>query len=486
MITCNLPTYRYFSNDVGAPLAIIIYVTVSIICSFTCHLLIESRRIALIYCDEKNDEQGMDQKADSILVEDTVKIVVSSQNQNSIDTTPLIDADRNDFHPISTGNDRNERIESNRSRHELITYADVTRSLIGDRVGTIIEFAIIILHILFATGLVICILDTVEDLINFDDNAYRYVTSLILLPLLATLSQITWLHDLWQLSAIALSIYAFGVIGCSLYSSTSVNHDGNRPAPDDVWDFRWDGFFSFTGTAVYALEGIGLVLPTAYSMIHQEDVSEVVCSGVLAYGFVTISYAVTVYMGGGGGLERDDDCDIVVNCIGPDSLKTVVQIMLILALIMTHPVFLFPATEMLEVKLTNWNAESSPESSIISIDSGSISQEDDSSYVAHETISSAVRQLITKQPSLRVGLVSISIIIGSLVTSFDSFSAFVGSILLVFAGFILPTVLYYKARLLSNDPLDTKMFAILAFIFMFGMVIMVIGGTTSFLDLIGY
>ena len=466
-----------FSNDVGAPLAIIIYILVSCLCSVTCHLLVESRRIALKYA-----------KDDDLRQLDHTEIVSMSDNSpDSFDSMPLLIGGHLTFQPEQeeTENQNNISHENDSARHKLITYADVARTLIGNRAGTTIEFVIIILHVLFATGLVICILDTAEDLFAVNEKYYRYIFGMILFPLLAALSQISWLHDLWQLSAIALSIYTLGVIGCSVYSSISVNHAGNRPAPDDAWDFHWDGVFTFTGTAVYALEGIGLVLPTAYSMTHPEDASKIVCSGVLSYGLVTITYAIIVYLGGGGGLEKDDDCDIVVNCIGPDALKSAVQIMLVLALVMTHPVFLFPATEMLEVKITKYIQESHETSNFINTDDVVSLADDDSTYIAHETISSPGAKIIMKMPKLRVGLVSISIIIGSIVTSFDSFSAFVGSILLVFAGFLLPVVLYYKARILSKDPLDNKTKTLLVFIFIFGAVLMTVGGISSFLDMIG-
>ena len=467
-------------NEVGIPLGIIIFSLISVICSYSCNLLVESKRIAII-----SQQRG------------------ENQTLYDTDTTDSLLPNEGDDEPISSGSPCRVFGDSHTDRSKkIITYGDVARTLIDERAEKTIQFSIIFMHILFATGLLICTQDVLENLLEYDGEYYRYIIGLVIFPIVSGLSQISWLQNMWQLSALALVTYIVGVIGCSLFSALS-QHGTDRPAPDDMWDFHWSGVWGFTGTSVYALEGIGLVLPTMHSMSEPKNASPVVCSGIILYAFLTISYATLVYAGGGGGLEKDDECDIVVNCIDPHGLRTAVSIALVSGLLMTHPVFLYPATQMLEVELSGQSCDDqchdhnntisnttleplivvnqhSASAEVISNDNNNLE------CLPEDSVSVNSLRIVKKNRLLRVSLCFATVLIGTIVHSFDSFSALVGSVFLSLAGFILPSILYYKALEIEyEESIPIFITAKLFLLFTFGIVLMLFGGTTAFIDLVG-
>lgn len=282
--------------------------------------------------------------------------------------------------------------------------------------ASITQGTIISLHVLFTAGLVIVICENMSPILLFLLRDYthgdanqetteqeaeaeaedrdRIIMTVILLPTISLLLQIPWLQDMWIISALGLFVYGAGVIGSTLYSAIltiresleeegggdgdegvlflpTENYDNEEndmsshssllstslSIPNDLWEWKWNGIPTFVGSAVYALEGINLSLPTAHSMDDPHKAKLVVCTAVASYGLLTLSFASMGYAGGLGGSpganhDSAEECDVVTNCIVPEELRTVIRVALSLAL--TIPIMLYPATEMLEVALMDW------------------------------------------------------------------------------------------------------------------------------------
>ena len=349
-------------GHVGLPLGALIYATVAVACAFSCHLLLRAREAAREGAGGYNLHDCAGELADADTDVDIGVFVAPA------------DKARQSF-PC-----------------HLVTYGDLSDLLLGPVMATVTRWTIISLNILFTAGLVIVICENLggylSDRYGGDDGeedddvmAYRRAVGLVLLPIVSLLVQITWLQDMWTVSALGLAVYSIGVVGSTLYSaigtirasdsqvssyqysdqSGSELYTGSSGRmPTDLWEFGWDGVGAFLGSAVYALEGINLALPTVHSMRTPSEGTEVVCSAILLYGAVTLTFAAVGYaggLGGGPGTGRtQEECDVVTGCLQPPSLRATLQLALSAAMVLSIPVMLYPSTEMLEVMLTDWRA----------------------------------------------------------------------------------------------------------------------------------
>mmetsp|Transcript_710 Transcript_710/g.2097 ORF Transcript_710/g.2097 Transcript_710/m.2097 type:complete len:382 (-) Transcript_710:557-1702(-) len=375
----------------------------------------------------------------------------------------------------------------------------------------------------------------------------------MILPLVIILLQIPWLQDMCFISALGLGVYSVGVIGSTIYSAIGTIREGGggdtfgRGIPEDLWEFKWDGIPAFIGSAVYALEGISLAMPTAHSMKHTHHADCVVTGAVLLYGLVTIFFASIGYAGGlGGGLGTGlsaEECDVVTNCITPPGLRSTIQNALSVAMLLGIPVMLYPATEMLEVMMTDKREELKamnppPESEVSMVEyphcsgrneskRGPVKRLDSTTYLMDEggRASSSVKLCHTdygvhgtsyvqhededfadeepfphhhhhnlavddgysqqKSWKLRLFLAILVVFLGLAgARSFTLFSGLVGAVGLTFAGFVLPVLIYVRAAQRSGLRVSTPMKIMLAMLGGFGVINMVVGGTGSLVELV--
>jgi type IV secretory pathway TrbD component len=343
---------------------------------------------------------------------------------------------------------------------------------------------------------------------------------------------------MWIISALGLLVYSVGVIGSTIYSAAS---DPNPPS--DIWKFKASAAPSFIGSAVYALEGINLALPTVHSMKKQEDGVKVVCSAVVMYAVLTLLFGAIGYAGGLGGgpdtLYSRAECDVVTRCISPQSLQSLLRVALSVAMLLSVPAMLFPATEMLEVAITELRARvrqrrerkrqqklahqqsfppyksyqspgeilletpnnipdasranameqkrqdelpnhgTEPDTWYHSLEEKLASIDDDGLHTAGSI------HLIEKNWKLRVGLAIWIMGLAIAVPSFTLFSALVGAVGLSFAGFILPCVLYLKGLQDTHEPIQYPILTVTGFLMAFGLYNMTVGGWSAFKDVLG-
>jgi amino acid permease len=220
-------------GQVGLILGVIIYIIVSLLCSLSCYYLLEAREVTEHYL--------------------------------------LFDPARpGDYKPAYDGQNQTDQAKTAAASkpHHLVTYGDLADVLLGHTMASITRWTIIILNILFTAGLVIVICENLSDLAQDEQGAMaaRRAVGLCLLPAVAAFLQIPWLQDMWIISLVGLAVYTIGVIGSTLYSAilTISGEENGRGVPDGLWDVHWGGVTTFVGSAVYAMEGINLALPTVH------------------------------------------------------------------------------------------------------------------------------------------------------------------------------------------------------------------------------
>lgn len=475
---------------VGLVLAAVIYLSVALGCSFSCYLLLRAREITADFLEKPK----------------VFGVALGTSNDNY----------------VRQPNREGGQIDKADRPHHLVTYGDLADVLLGKNMATVTRWTIIVLTILFTAGLVIVIIENLESFAsshndgNADDFGTIYMSTrqklgLVLFLLVSGLVQIPWLQDMWIISMIGLAVYTIGVIGSSLFSALWTIFFGEasgRGMPTDLWEFKWPNVPAFTGNAVYALEGIFLALPTVHAMQHPSDATHVVCGALVLYGVITLIFAIVAYAGGlgggdGTGLETGV-CDVVTNCITPPALQSTIQITLGFAMLLGIPIMLFPATEMLEVMLTDrlekkeqehieWRKRNALDTGGVELLERTRRDSETNLVQSHGASERAVvytdgqisvaqqQQEFSQDRSwkLRLFLSFLTVMLGTCMKSFTQFSGFVGAVGLSFAGFVLPPLLFFRAHQAANMPVSYPMRTGAALLAIFGIYNMIAGGLAA-------
>ena len=368
---------------------------------------------------------------------------------------------------------------------QLQTYEDLTTFVMGARVGAFSGALVVALNMCFSAGFVICIRENLK-------AVYPGLTDVdiltVLTPILLLLGQVKWLNDLCIFSFLGALIYFVGVIGSSL--AFSLEHF--KP-PQDLMAFRWREIVSYTGTAVYALEGICLVLPCERSMRDKKSAGLVVTRSLIIYGIVTCGYAVVALSSG----IVTPDCDIIVDCLetgdgsaSAHNVANTVRLALSAALCLSHPIQLYPAIEILELVVARVVTAKAIKGEAAPLLSAGVNTGNNSGTHTHDTKSAGTDYVSVV---IRICCCVVTLILGTCISSFSDFSNFVGSVGLTYVGFVLPVFLYLTVKnerdrldvesQSERVPITTKF--VLALVLLLGVFNMTVTGTSSFLKLVG-
>jgi len=230
-----------------------------------------------------------------------------------------------------------------RGRLDVETFSDVGGAVLGWWGSFLVSAQIVFLELAFATGFVVVILDQLAATVGLSQElGPRTLAALGLAVPLAALANIRWLKDLWPVSVLGLLVYAAGIIGMSVFQSAQALALG--PEPQEVTP-TLSGLALFTGVAVYANEGINLILPVETSLADRRHAYWVTAVGMSSYNAMCAAMGALAFA---AGLGR---CDLITNCFADGTSALVVQWALMVALLATHPLQLYPASELIERRL---------------------------------------------------------------------------------------------------------------------------------------
>eukprot|EP00039_Didymoeca_costata_P004889 m.76858 g.76858 ORF g.76858 m.76858 type:complete len:456 (+) comp12586_c0_seq1:230-1597(+) len=342
--------------------------------------------------------------------------------------------------------------EVNVHRHEdhkynsVATYADVCDILYGKMGRFGAELSVIILQIMFSVGFIIVGLSNMLHLTPWS----RWELTLAAVPILMVLSMVRWLAEFWAISFFGLIVYCIGIMGTASYHAIdTMSHDLRHNITIDK-GLDADGASSvlFITTALYSIEGICMVLPITNSLKRPDKYSKtVMVTGVMFFGIIVAAYGAISFEGGLGKCppSMKHGC-IITDTLPEGTITTVVRAALVIGLIVSHPVAIYPCAEMLEPRFTEHLGKPM----------------------------TTVQRWILKWT-----LVIITAILGYLVPSFNIFSNFGGSLFLPMVAFIMPPALYLKARKKNRKPFTLTSGDIVMAIMLFGSICMglfMIGG----------
>ena len=431
MVGAGILTFPNAINDVGIPLAIVIFAFLSILITFSCYSLTKT----YIFCHQLIIQH--------MATDRDVPAVRNDDGYCPLDFSASglegKGSDHLDIPPACSGPVQGR---PRKTCHTLITYGDVAETIAGRTAGNSIRITIIMIHILISCALIASIQETVQSLLGLDEGS-KWVIFLSLCLIQGYLFQISSLQDLWQISAFALFVQIMGVVVCSLIS---IWFGEPNPIPSDTWKIRWDNnaVFQFVGVSIYLMEGIGLVIPTISSMKEPTEGCALITSSMSIYSVLVMIFGVLAYGGGLGGLEINDECALVINCITLNSLKIVVQTSMVVAMVFSVPILAYPGIEMLELLSTD--NENGTMATLVCKSTVYTSARECSS---HET-----EALERTNWKLRLFIMVAVVLVGSYVQDLIVVVSLVGSVFMNYAALIMPPMLYFIALEKTNTPIS--------------------------------
>jgi len=166
-------------------------------------------------------------------------------------------------------------------------------------------------------------------------------------------------------------------------------------------------------------------------MSNKSDAVGMSVWSLLLYGAATLAYSAIVYA---SGLGRED-CTIVTDCFDDGMASYTLRMTLCAALVLSHPVTLFPASEIIEgLVVKSWGG----------------SKQKDNSELTNLLLDEEKEEGINKEfkwaKSLRLFNVLLTLVIGYSFEDFSAFSNIVGAVGLTLVGFVFPPILYANAH----------------------------------------
>ncbi|CAO3665708.1 unnamed protein product [Umbelopsis vinacea] len=183
--------------------------------------------------------------------------------------------------------------------------------------------------------------------INISPGAFLIISGMVMTPLVL-------IRKIARLSFAAVIADVLIVVGlitlvCSniidlLY--TNKTEDDTRwlaPGPDVEWVFNRYDYAVFIGTAIYAFEGIGLIIPIRDAMKHPEHFPRV----LVLVMFIVAS--VLTIIGGLGYIANGSRTETVALLNLPNNwISHTIQIMYAVAMLLSNPLTFFPAARIIE------------------------------------------------------------------------------------------------------------------------------------------
>ncbi|RCK63948.1 Vacuolar amino acid transporter 4 [Candida viswanathii] len=242
------------------------------------------------------------------------------------------------------------------------SFAEIGMKLYGPWLQRLILTSIVVSQIGFVAAYIVF---TLENLRAFVSNITGWKAAeinilwFIVLQVLIVIP-LSLIRDITKLSLLAVLANVFIFTGLvtilyfMVYQWLGVDH--GKFGPGIVYYFNKSEFSLFIGTAIFAFEGIGLIIPIQESMIHPNNFPKVLGQVIFS---ITV---IMVVVGGLGYLTFGENVNTVIllNLPQDSPMVIITQLLYSLAILLSTPLQLFPAIRLLESKLIFGSGKISP------------------------------------------------------------------------------------------------------------------------------
>ncbi|KAJ1958009.1 hypothetical protein GGI12_004855 [Dipsacomyces acuminosporus] len=224
------------------------------------------------------------------------------------------------------------------------SYSELGYKLFGNWARKLITISIILAQVGFCSAYTIFVATNVRDLWNtLTGCRYNFSSTFWVLAQLFAYIPLAWVRKIKQFAPFALAANIFIMLGLGyvlLYDIGSIATNGIA----DIVQYNPLRFPLLVGTAVFAYEGVTLVIPVLDSMTHKDKFSTVLTIALGVCIVIFVGIGSLSYMAFGDSVETV----ILLNLPKGSPSTTLVQLFYSLAIMLSVPLQLFPAVRILE------------------------------------------------------------------------------------------------------------------------------------------
>ena len=229
---------------------------------------------------------------------------------------------------------------------KISSFPGMGHHLMGKHMRTLILVSIIVTQIGFVAAYTVF---TAENLRAFVRNTTSWDFPLSHFVIFETLCFVpmSLIRNITKLSVAALLANVFILSGiCTIVIYTALDLIENGPAQDIVM-FNSDSWSLFIGVAIFAFEGIGLIIPVQQSMRNPKDFPKVLLAVMVVCSILFISVGTLCYVTYGSQVQTV----IILNLPQESPFVRSIQLTYSLAIMLSVPLQLLPAIRLMEQRL---------------------------------------------------------------------------------------------------------------------------------------
>ncbi|EDO15233.1 hypothetical protein Kpol_1029p6 [Vanderwaltozyma polyspora DSM 70294] len=234
---------------------------------------------------------------------------------------------------------------------QVTSFGDIGYKLYGRWMKFVILFSLVLTQLGFAGAYVIF---TAKNLKAFVENVFRvpdFDLKYLMIFQLFIFTPLSYVRNVSKLSFPSLVANFFIMSGLAIVIVFTMKHlfyDLNmRPEEGVIYGFNSNGWTLFIGTAIFAFEGIGLIIPIQDSMKHPEHFPLVLGLVIMTATVLFVTIATIGYLAYGKLIETV----ILLNLPKSNIFVNLIQLFYSMAIMLSTPLQLFPAIKIIENKV---------------------------------------------------------------------------------------------------------------------------------------
>jgi amino acid permease len=231
------------------------------------------------------------------------------------------------------------------SEHIGGSYGDIGKQLFGKPFKIMIQGSIALTQSGFCCAYIIFVLQSVKSIISTVGNGSLIIPDWVIITAQVLIYiPLSWIRKIQNFSITSLVADVFILIGLVYIISSDLFIISSNGHSNNYTLFNSDKFPLFLGTAIFAYEGIGLIIPLQRSMKEPEKFPK-----VLRNSMYIISLAMFIVGGLSYYIFGDDVHTIIFMNVFPDSIVgTVVRALYTLAIVFSFPLTCYSGIHIIE------------------------------------------------------------------------------------------------------------------------------------------
>ncbi|OEJ88386.1 Vacuolar amino acid transporter 4 [Hanseniaspora osmophila] len=235
---------------------------------------------------------------------------------------------------------------------KVSSFGDIGQKLYGPWMKVIILFSLVVTQLGFSAAYVVF---TSTNLMAFVKNVFHLHEHLkiewFLIFQIIVFIPLSFIRNVSKLSLPSLFANFFTMGGLLIVIFFVIKHLvidlDMKPAEGIIYTFNPNSWSLFIGTAIFAFEGIGLIIPVQDSMKHPEHFPKVLLLVILTACVLFILVATLGYLAYGSSI----DTVILLNLPQSNIFVNMIQFFYSMAILLSTPLQLFPAIAIIESKI---------------------------------------------------------------------------------------------------------------------------------------